>query len=257
MDNKIFNEIKLLLVNNKHDEAWELLQNINENDLGEKNYLIGIIYANKQEVENAEKYLKKAIEINNKHIGAYLSLSELYNMQEKHDSAKELLETAYRIDSSNINIISYLAGIYLLQKNYDDAITLLKQLLNDSDEIMIKKLLVKALEEKSMSKIKNNDFSDINEIADEMIDILEDYAGGYKIKGICAMNSKEYHEASEYLIKAFQKSDKDIETANLLTRALIEINDYENAKTVNDYAIKIESDNQQALSFQTLLNSNI
>jgi tetratricopeptide (TPR) repeat protein len=248
------------IMNGNLDRGEALLGKVKDDFGGEKDYLWGVIHANRKEYDNAEKCFNRTISQNEKHIGAYLSLSELYNIQEKYDDAKDILERVYKIDPENINVLSYLAGLNMYLKKYDDAIKLFRAIQSKDEKLkndeQIKKLFIKALEGKAETDIRDGKFDDLEHYAREIIEIDNDYAGGYKLMGIIHLNNSDYKKASEYFIRAFQGLSSDVNIANLLTQSLIGMNDFENARVSNDYALKIDPDNQQATKFKDMLDND-
>ncbi len=254
---KILEEIKNDIVKNDFDKAMKKLKNLDENDFGDKNYLMGVILANKKNFDKAEDYFQKTLEINNKHIGAYLSLSELYNIQEKSSKAKDVLEKAYEIDPDNINIIPYLAGLYMHLGDYQNAVTYLHKLNIDNQNDNITNLLLLALESLSNEKLEGGELYEAEELAKEMININDDYYGGYKMLGIINQKKNNKKEASENLIQAFKRVSDDINIANLLTYSLIELGDFENAKYANEKALIIDPNNRLAIDFKKQIINNM
>ncbi len=243
---KTFEEVKKEIIENNYDKAFLILEDIEENSYGDKNYYTGIIQANKKEYKQAEKSFNKCLEINKNHIGAYLSLSELYNIQNKHEKAKDILEKAYNIDPNNINVNSYLSGLYMHLNLYERAIPHLR-IINDKDKNQnIQKLLILSLEETFNRKIEEENYEKAKVYAEELIQINDEYHGGYKLLGIINHKLGYTKNASEFYIKAFQRLSDDINIANLLTHSLIEINDYENAKFTNNKALQIDPNNRLA-----------
>lgn len=261
----IIDKVRENIFKGEFDESLDLLSQIEENDLGEKNYYLGVIYANLKDPVKAENHLKETLRINHKHIGAYLTLSEMYSLEKRFDEAHSLLEKAYDLDPENFNVLTYLAGLEMFLKNYDEAINLLKRILTN-DKLThsadynqhhekIQVLLIKALEAKGEETIKKKDFEKTDKYADELIALNEDYAGGYRLMGKKYYIQKNYIEALDPLLKAFQRRSDDTETTNMLTHTLIETGDPQNARIANEQALKLNPSDENALILKDKLNS--
>lgn len=253
----MFEKIKSELVLGNYDKCLEMLSEIEENELGEKNYLLGVVYAGRKNYGEAEKLLLKSLEINKNHIGAYLTLSELYNVQEQYEKAREILKKANTLDPDNINIITYLAGLEMHLKEYKDAIFYIRKVLKDNDDIKIRNLLVKALESKTIEEIENGYYDEVKYNAEEMISLNDEYAGAYKLLGLYYNYMQDYEAAAENFIKAFQRSSNDIDIINYLTASLIKIGDIKNAKISNEYALAIEPENGIAKEYKLKIDDSI
>jgi tetratricopeptide (TPR) repeat protein len=261
----IIDRVKEHIIKGEFEKSLNLLSQIEENDLGEKNYYLGVTYANLKEKDKSERHLKEALRINNEHLGAYLTLSEMYSLNKRFDEAHSLLEKAYELDPENFNVLTYLAGLEMYLKNYDKAITLLKNILSNeklktssdynqhNEKIQV--LLIKALETKGEETIKNDKYDETDKYANELIARNEDYAGGYRLLGKKHYVQQNYKEAVDHLIKAFQRRPDDTETTNMLTHALIEVGDVENAKVTNDQVLKLNPSDENALRLKEEVNA--
>jgi tetratricopeptide (TPR) repeat protein len=178
-------------------------------------------------------------------------------MQNKHEKAKDILEMAYSIDPNNININSYLAGLYMHLNLYEKAIPHLRKINDKEKNQNIQKLLILSLEEISNRKIEEEDYKQAKEYAEELINLNDEYHGGYKLLGIINHKMGNPKNASEFYIKAFQRLSDDINIANLLTHSLIEINDYENAKFTNNKALQIDPNNRLANDLKKEIDKKI
>ena len=93
------------LLANGNDEINEYLEIINKEPGNHQAYnKIGLIYSGKGDFENAEKYFKNAIIVNNNYYEAYFNLGLLYYNHSKFEEALDYYKRAYILDKEQADL---------------------------------------------------------------------------------------------------------------------------------------------------------
>lgn len=82
-----------------------------------------VLFKDRETIEEAMTYLKKALEINAKFLDAMLLLGRAYDQKEELDSAIEILERAKAEYPKNSSIYYYLGRVYFKKTNYTKSIS--------------------------------------------------------------------------------------------------------------------------------------
>ncbi len=245
---------KNYILDGKYKEAKDILNEMEDSGTGDRNYYLGIIHANDNDYKKAENYFLETLSLNKEYIGAYISLAELYNILDRKEDSKFLLEKAHQQDPNNTRIISYLVGIYTNLNDIDNSIKYTRKLLEISEEKDVSHFLITLLEKKSIDLIMidsdEQKIEEANAYAKEMVSMDEDHPAGYKIMGLIAEKRKDYKLASDYLIKSFQRSQKDSTVLNSLTSCLLKLGDVYNAKISNEKSLEIDPENKTSLQLK-------
>lgn len=85
-------------------------------------YCIGESYLDLAEVDIAERYLLKSIEISDLLPDAWVTLASVYEEKSDFDKAINCLKKAIELDSDNVDYLEYLARIYHITNQTDNAI---------------------------------------------------------------------------------------------------------------------------------------
>lgn len=75
-------------------------------------------YKEENDYRNAEKYLKRALELDNTSIDARMLLAEVYHLQENPKDSENMLFEVIKLDSKNREAYQQLIQIYEEEKNY-------------------------------------------------------------------------------------------------------------------------------------------
>lgn len=89
-----------------------------------------------KEYQKAEKYLKRALELEDTSLDARMTLAEIYLLQEDADSAIVLLQEVLKLDKDNQEAYQLLIQIYAQQKDYE-AIQTLSQKVTNTDILQL------------------------------------------------------------------------------------------------------------------------
>ena len=102
------------LEENKLDEAekefLKLIDLAPDEALGYAN--LGLVYLRKADYEKAEKYLKEAIDVEDKDPGTRLILAKVYEFTDREEQALEVLEENLKLDPENLKTLYSLAEYY-------------------------------------------------------------------------------------------------------------------------------------------------
>ena len=113
------NESLSLLRSNKYNEALEVLKKIEIED-SRVFLLLGTIYSIMKNINLGEKYLIKALNLDNKNSSIFNNLANLMIIKGDLQSAKKNYLTAIEIDQ-NVDSMSEIANIFLNENNIDNA----------------------------------------------------------------------------------------------------------------------------------------
>jgi cytochrome c-type biogenesis protein CcmH/NrfG len=95
------------------DSIQELLVQMNQ-DPENKEILnqLGIMYAERDHWEEAERHFKKAVDIDRTYFPAAFNLARIYLHQEKIDQANEILQLCKELEPDNVQVYMALAYVY-------------------------------------------------------------------------------------------------------------------------------------------------
>ncbi len=239
-------EAKKKILEGNYSEARNILEQSAHDEYGHRYYYLGIVYANDKDYEKAESYLYKTLEVNEEHIGAYLSLADIYNDTGRLELSKPLLEKAYGHDPDNANLLSYLVGVYMHFDEFDNALTFARKLYDKSPNDEIANLIIMLLDKISVELIKSGDLDLAESNAQEIISLNEDHQRGYRLMGLIRQTQKNYKSAVDYFIKALQRDQNDLYILNSLTRNLVQVGDGYSAQLSNNKALELYPDDKIA-----------
>ena len=142
-DLDFFNEIHILLREEKYDDVIDRLLSGNQHDISspyasDKNhawYILGDVYFHKRRFESAISAFKKSIEYRGNDIEAMLAISNCYSEIGMPDKAEEVLQKAMVYDSDNGNIIYNLANSLFDQGKYKKSIYFYRKITKENPEL--------------------------------------------------------------------------------------------------------------------------
>lgn len=112
----------------------------------EKEYLnvIANVYLALKDLENAELFFKKSIEIDPANAELYNSLGSTYAQKQMHDNALSMIQKASSMNPNNVTFLANIAKIYYVQGKMENTTNVLKQILQmDPNNNEAKNLLAK------------------------------------------------------------------------------------------------------------------
>ena len=92
------------------------------------------IYLNKQDFENAQKYIEKAISINNKNADFYFTKGGLNYIQKNFSEALRLYKKAYELGRRDSDLIVVISITYIILKKYKLALAFIDKHLPSSQD---------------------------------------------------------------------------------------------------------------------------
>lgn len=120
----------ILLVNYSNDHSYEYQMKEAKEYLRDREY------------QKAEKYLKRALELDKNSLDARLDLVEVYLFRTDINSAVNLLQEVIRLDKNNQEAYQQLIQIYAEQKNYEEIKKLSEDVVNSDILQLFDKYLV-------------------------------------------------------------------------------------------------------------------
>jgi len=126
----------LFLEKKKFDDALVILNGMltHQPDNSDLNYLTGIVYNEKKDMENARKYLGKVKPDSKFFESAAVQIAFCYKDEEKVDEAIQYLREATRQAPENIELLLYLGAFHEENKDYPEAEKVLKKALQMDDK---------------------------------------------------------------------------------------------------------------------------
>jgi len=151
----------------------------------EANFKLGISYLKAFYIDEAEKYLKKTIELKKDHVDAYYYMSQVYRFKNDSINEQQYLKTALEKDSNHLLALNNSAVIGIKNRNYEDAISQLKKAVAiNANYYLAKNNLAAAL-------LYKNRFDDAKKALEDAQKINPDYYLLYYNMGVL-FNSKNY-----------------------------------------------------------------
>lgn len=87
----------------------------------------GIAYHQLQDLDNAEKYYRRAVKLNSKYAEAINNLGTVYYAKKSYRRAVNQYKAALRLNPDSASVLSNLGTAYFARKQYDDAIKAYQQ----------------------------------------------------------------------------------------------------------------------------------
>ena len=253
--------------------------------------LLGQLYGDAYDEENALKYFKAAEDKELVNSDLYLEWSKVLEKFEKYDEAKCKLLKAFELSPENIEVMAHLGLCCVTRKEFDEAKPLLEKCLDAEPENLIVKqaLGIVAYEnnelEKAMSYLRSTDEDAINcyymakcyekmnndtkvkDYYEAAILINPKYISAFADYSRYLISKSEYAEAQRKLRKALKADDNNIVLLNLLFYAsyiLVKENvceyNVKEAITIADKIINISPDlfeyPEQKAELSKLLQNN-
>jgi len=203
---------KLLIEMKKYNDAKDIYKYLITRDSGNPYYLrqYGYILHKLGENAEAEKFLRKALEVNNTDAKAALWLAKIFYDEEKYEEAFEVLKESTKYNSFNLPLNKLAAEVLFKMKKYYSAATQYQNviIIGDSGSAIYQKLGLSLY-----SSIAARDSIDENEKEDKLLEAIEAFEKSLQKEetanpltltylGFCYKSLKRYEEGIEYLNKA-------------------------------------------------------
>lgn len=251
----------LYVLKSNDDEAIELLNN------GEKNAsqpdrlheMIGRIYFEKNDLENAVLYLEKSNSENKNNTGSAILLVKTYSyFQETDEKAIEVLNNLTGDESKGEK------NYYLALYHYNEVDKMLDYLTGDfeDEDEEIKKLIsdllvvVKRFKSEPEDVIQNNTFlayemikaelySKAIAILDGLIEENDEYYATYLYRGVCYLSTDSLDKAKDDLKKATEIDPEQLQPWLFLAQVLTKQNNQKEADEAYQQALTLDKDNEE------------
>lgn len=168
------------------------------------NLKISEIYSNTLDFSNAEIYIKKAMEYNNKNYLAKFRLSKLYMKIGKYDKAEKEIKEYIKNKGENINAILLLSKIYFCKGEKRNAKKILENAIktNPKNIFLLAELINIYLEENKFHKAKV--------LVNRSLNIKSDSLKSNISKAKLLIYDGKYDEAEEILVKYDKINNTDL-----------------------------------------------
>lgn len=232
----------LLFDKGKYEEAVNELSKISENFTNDYliNFILGLAYSQKNDYNNGEKYLTKAVNIKKDEVGALSALGFCLDKLNKDEEAIKYLNEALKIDSVNIQALSNLALIHENNKNYtksDSLYTLAIKI--DSTEVLLLNNYAYSLAERNIR------LDEAYKMVKKAYDKEPENSSYLDTMGWIYFRMGKYKEAEKLIKKAIDKDSKSATLYDHLGDIYFKMNKKDKAKTYWQKALEIEPENIQ------------
>lgn len=114
---------RLLLINNKVDDAIDLLNKViwSKNDSDNAFMLLGQAYSIKKDRKQADKNYKQALELNPANIQAFVPVYSGYIQANQKEQARQFLGSALKAKPNQAMLLTYKAELDISEKHWDEA----------------------------------------------------------------------------------------------------------------------------------------
>lgn len=233
---------------------------------------IGNIYANKNEIDKAEIYYRKAIDLRDESLIANNNLGKVFMVRGNYDSAYYYINKAYYLDTLSPEPMFTLAQLYSrfnkipeaitelekIQKitpNYMNSVQLLEQLKkpelpeqpNTQADSTQNAQLISQLDRESFNDYQNKRYETSIKKLQQLVKLNPSGAAGYYNNiGVCYMNQNQLEDAKKYFeLASEEKADFSMAFNNLGT-VYDKLGDKDKAKEFFLKAIEADPNNQNA-----------
>ncbi|NLR92395.1 tetratricopeptide repeat protein [Flammeovirga agarivorans] len=238
-----YSQVRLLLGNNRTDEALEMLEPILKNNPneGEGHFLMANIYRNQGESENYYEELKKAFGCSDQLtdesfniLAGYLQFS--YN-EKKRFEAEELINIAMGAHPNDDRLMALNADFLISQKKYDLARTYyLKSLEKNANNFKLWKQVISI--DWELQQVDS-----VDKHADMAIEYFPNQALLYLYSGSAKLQKKDYDEAEVIFTQGLQlvvDPSMKIDFNSQLGDTYYQMDDYAKAFTKYDEVLKVD-----------------
>lgn len=234
---------------------------------------IGNIYANKNQLDIAEGYYRKAIELRDKTILAQNNLGKVFLVRGVYDSAIYYMNKAHLLDTLSPEPMFSLAQAYVRIGNLPAAIMYMEKIRKifpngymNSNQILeqlrgqlleeenLKRtpdvtMEIKKLEQQSYQEYQNKDYSKAIETLKKLVELhSEGKVGYYNNIGMCYSDQGKLKEAEKYFKLSIEAAPEFSTALNNLGKVYERMGNYEMAKEQYRLAIEADPNNQVARS---------
>lgn len=233
---------------------------------------IGNIYANKNELDKAEVYYRKAIDLRDESLIANNNLGKIFMVKGNYDSAYHYMMKAYYLDTLSPEPMFTLAQLYSRSNKFPQAIAELEKIQKITPNYMNSAQLLEQLKKQELpeqqntlsdsslnaeliSQLDRDSFNDYqNKRYEASIEKLQQLvklkpsgaAGYYNNMGMCFLNQNKLEDAKKNFELALkEKSDFSMALNNLGT-VYDKLGDKDKAKEYFLKAIEADPNNQNA-----------
>ena len=195
------------------------------------------------DLDKAEKILKKVIELNPGHAFAHKDLGVIYLSKRLFDYAKDEFEKSFELNPQSFSIVFEYANYLHATTDFQKADEMYQKALN------IEPQNPNALGFSALNKIQLKDFENAKIQVDKALKLANDQPFLLFIAGKVRFLMKEYDEAKNYLIKSYEL-DKTNDCENLLGLCYFELENYSQANNIFNNLLK-----KNPMNVNILLNS--
>ena len=192
------------------------------------------------DLDKAEKILKKVVELSPEYAQAHKDLGVIYLGKRLFDYAKDEFETAYKLNPNNPSILFEYAGYLHATTDFKGA----DEMYAKSLELVPNSPNTLALSALNKTHLKEYDLA--KEQIDKALKMANDNAFMLFIAGKIRYLLKDFEDAKTYLIRSYE-SDNTSECANLLALCYLELENYNQALVIFNNLLEKNSMNVNLL----------
>jgi len=234
---------------------------------------IGNIYANNGQIDIAESYYRKAIELRSKTILAQNNLGKVFLVRGQYDSALHYMTIAHLLDTLSPEPIFSMAQTYVKMGNLPQAIANMEKLQKmfpngymNSNQILEQlrvqlheqeskhrspegTMEIAKLEQQSYQEYQNKNYFEAIEILEKLLQLRPEGKAGYCNNiGMCYFQQQKLAEAERYFKLAIEAEPKFSTALNNLGKVYERLGDYKKARQQYRLALEADPNNQTAQS---------
>jgi predicted O-linked N-acetylglucosamine transferase (SPINDLY family) len=245
IEEKKYKEIINLINLSKFSESLNLLKNLENFYLNDVNFnnLIGFVYQNLNDFNNANNYYKKSLQLDNTNFDTNFNIGILNYKSKNFKEAEKIFENLSKKFTENKDIFYNLGVIKYEMELYKEASEYFEKALNLNDKFYFAQHHLAECYE----KLNNIDLAIENYIKAEVINLYK-YNNTLNNLGNIFLKLKKYDQSEKYFINALNYQGNAQVIYNNLAVLYLEILDVDKAYYYLEKAINLDKNNTKIFS---------
>jgi len=205
------------------------------------NYMLGVILAEKADLDSAMNFLNKAIEANPQYPDSYFILAKIQQAKEEYQKAFDSCLNATSLDDEFDEAWSLLCNLSTWLKNNDQAIISCKQSIKYFPES------VPLISNLAGAFFNVQDYSKAIEQYEKVVLLDPSNASFKKFLCLSLFRNKEFSQVLSSAQKMLETDANNIDLYNFVSEAYIELKEFDKADIASKKALKINPENVNAI----------
>lgn len=187
--------------------------------------LLASFMLNEGKIDEANEFLAKAVEADEKNVEAYMTQGHIYLTQRETGKALESFKEVLKIDSSKVKVYELMGQAYLLEDKHEEAIKSLEKALSitGKDPVLLYNLMLAHFEAENYDKAisEGEEVLGLKEVEPKVLTNV------YNLMGQIYQEKEEYKKVVAVIKEAIDKGVNNCDSYSLIAHAYFKLGDRE------------------------------